>query len=654
MITEVKITNFRNIKSLDLTLGNFNAICGKNMIGKTNIIEAIYWALTDEFLDGSKADDSVLPNTNKDCTTEVEIIIGNEGSNISHSVKKQYKRNYTTSRGSTEQYFSGNITTYFYDEIKVKKADLQSCLSSAFGFEKNKIWDCKIDPIIAISNPLCFLKIDYKDLREIVFKAIGDVDTAKISALDLFAPISDVLKKFDYDEGNSKKYLKSLIKQENSNIDLLRDKIAEQTNVQDMPSDEQTKICREIEELSAKKNELESESVISAKNKELEELKEKCINQFNKEKNAFEAKRNEQTRLYQQYNSALNIQRTHDNSVEEKRQIWSKLENETINLSQIIDSDTTSISKCKAKIEELTKRINENEGALVCPKCGTIISNEHVEILKSELESEKTSLNLYEFNKEGSEKDKANKQILVDKAYEDYNNEKKKPVPSLPAPVKEPDNSECKISPELAEMKAKYISMQSVSKEELIAEENKRKQKIDELTSRITYLMGLQGKHQLFLNAQESIEKYKSQMSVELSDKIANEQKVALVDKYFKMKLEAIQSRIKEVFGDVEFVMFEDNIKDDSWSPTCYPKIIGKDVAYQYGSSSEKIETGIYIIEKIKKAFGFPNVPIIFDECEKFDSEHLKESINSMTKSQVICAKVSDLYDVPTLVDLSK
>lgn len=49
-IIKAKITKYRNLENLTIKLSKSNAICGKNAIGKTNVLEAIYWCLTDKHL----------------------------------------------------------------------------------------------------------------------------------------------------------------------------------------------------------------------------------------------------------------------------------------------------------------------------------------------------------------------------------------------------------------------------------------------------------------------------------------------------------------------------------------------------------------------------------------------------------------------------
>ena len=91
-ITYLKLLNFRNYEKLELSFSsNTNLIYGKNGMGKTNLVEAIYvLSLTKSFRGSS---DKVLINESKDVlkitgkinddiTRDYQIIINNKGKNV--------------------------------------------------------------------------------------------------------------------------------------------------------------------------------------------------------------------------------------------------------------------------------------------------------------------------------------------------------------------------------------------------------------------------------------------------------------------------------------------------------------------------------------------------------------------------------------------
>ena len=127
------------------------------------------------------------------------------------------------------------------------------------------------------------------------------------------------------------------------------------------------------------------------------------------------------------------------------------------------------------------------------------------------------------------------------------------------------------------------------------------------------------------------------------------EQMQMLVQEYIQCRLNLFQKRIESVFGTrLKIQLIEENIKEGSWNECCIPMIVDKDTPYCDGSGSEKIITGIYIAECIKKHLNLEDLPYIFDECDKLDSAHLGAL---ETKSQLISTIVNDIdYKKITLV----
>lgn len=128
------------------------------------------------------------------------------------------------------------------------------------------------------------------------------------------------------------------------------------------------------------------------------------------------------------------------------------------------------------------------------------------------------------------------------------------------------------------------------------------------------------------------------------------EEKQIALDKFIAEKYKALNERIQNVFGKVRFNLIESNIKEGSYKEVCYPYIIGTDTKFENGSTSEKIITGIAVIEALKKQGGYPNMPIIFDEAEALDTKSLADKL--ATTSQIITAKVNDEFDTPTITKI--
>ena len=80
----------------------------------------------------------------------------------------------------------------------------------------------------------------------------------------------------------------------------------------------------------------------------------------------------------------------------------------------------------------------------------------------------------------------------------------------------------------------------------------------------------------------------------------------------------------------------------------CYPSVLDKNTPFEDGSGSEKILTGIYLAECVKRHLGLGDLPYIFDECDKLDTASLAAI---PTQAQIITTKVDDInYNKVTLI----
>lgn len=118
--------------------------------------------------------------------------------------------------------------------------------------------------------------------------------------------------------------------------------------------------------------------------------------------------------------------------------------------------------------------------------------------------------------------------------------------------------------------------------------------------------------------------------------------KQVALEQFIALKYQKLNENIAQTFGEVKFNLIESNIKEGSFKEVCYPYIIGKQTKFEKGSTSEKVITGIAVIEALKRKGNLPDLPIIFDEGEALDSESIATKIK--TNAQVITAKVSDLF----------
>ena len=146
-------------------------------------------------------------------------------------------------------------------------------------------------------------------------------------------------------------------------------------------------------------------------------------------------------------------------------------------------------------------------------------------------------------------------------------------------------------------------------------------------------------KHLMFNETQKRIKNQRMLIKSLTNELNSFETQLLALDLFVKTKLQMIDNNVSNVFGDIKIKLIKENIKEGSWQQICKPCIKGKNTLFANGSTSEKITTGLAIIECVKRVLNLPNLPIVFDEELK-------------TESQVITALVNDAYEQPTVIDL--
>lgn len=183
----------------------------------------------------------------------------------------------------------------------------------------------------------------------------------------------------------------------------------------------------------------------------------------------------------------------------------------------------------------------------------------------------------------------------------------------------------------------------AIRKEETVNTTEELDAKIAELkVSKVPYEETI-NKHNLYLQAQERVNLLNKELDDIATKQCEYESKLMLVEKFTQTKLSMLQSNVEKVFGkEVKFTLVKSNIKEGSWDEVCYPSVFGKDTPFKKGSESEKIITGIYLIECVKKKMNIPDLPIIFDAGSELDTQSLNTRLN--TNAQLIMTKVDDIH----------
>lgn len=680
-LKRVVIQNFRNIDYKEYNLnGDSLLLSGKNGLGKTNVIEAIFWTLSGYTFDGTGKTDSqgVMPyEAEKDTTVSVKLDFDYNGFSFERVVEQKWSRDKETYKGTETKLFVNGAVSKNQDTAL-------SALQNYLGFNKasnefNVVPELsKLNLFQLIYNANSLKTLDYKIIREIIINMVGEVDFKEII------------------NQNQEKY-KALVKPlQNHGLDLNALKTKTKKNITDKKDGLETRIDRlkstikEYEKDSAKvvsKEDVELAKIeIEKLDKEIETLKksksatnEDKLKDINSKITEFENKiYKRKTELREEHDKAiaeleknskkkdldLKQDSLKDNQdkisvinrkIADKEILRDRTQSTLTNKENELETAKDTLEQYKEKRSETLKITDKFENDdMICPTCNTKF--DITEINEKGLEQKQKIDGL----KEGIESleddiEALNKAILE---LQTERNQVDKNVDKLEQEIKELKeqiNLETNDKPVLdyltdkvildyeKEIKALNDSKNSLSNN--VQEEN------DKVNSKIQELWEKKQPYKDTLNAEITARSYqenakeKRKELKKLQDELMTENEISILIKELEKEMyEKLDKRIENTFGDnVQFKLWKLNVSNGEYD-TRMCDIYVKDYKGRF-IDMKRINTGMFpiraaeIISKIKEHYNIPKSFIFIDEMSSLDNEH----INALKDfdEQILATKVS-------------
>lgn len=653
-ITKVEIKNFRNLKEFNADFADgVNSIKGANHIGKTNVLQAIYWVLADALIDNSAEFDSITPTTDRRAVTSVKLTFDN-----GHTFEKTYEEKWTRTRGTDTEKLTGHVTKYLQNAVAIptREEARKAIRIEILGSKMYEAEGYPVDLVKVLTNPLyLFGQEKWQNAREFIIRLVGEVTNEDVFLRHQeLEPIRDDLKEADgRTDLLSKKYKQNYASNsdELKKSEMLLAAFKEKAEANDVTDTAIKKADDFLTEYNAKLASLDDDSaenpMIEVYQKQIADIQEK-LSDANRQKLAEDQKNFAiYTRLKQKaddeyyaalrkYNEAKGMADGRQSRINLDRSSIASYEKRLADENALLDRlHQAYISK---KAETFTPTETK------CPNCGYVLN-------QADIDSEMKAFNLKkdsdlvsivargreaktEVSRLEAELKKAKENLAFESNYSAEEEQKNIEALKKVADDKrdEADRIECPKGT-MTETVADLVRQLSDAKNKLAIEKSatnsSRQRKIEEFMaaneSDVKTSKEIKTKAIIHADALGSISKEETNKAV-ISKRLAElDNKKAILKQFIITKMAMVKESTKILFPDVEMVLIENNITEGSYNEVCYPLIKGKSTPFADGSNSERILTGMAIINDIRNYLAMEPVTILFDEGETLDSNSLTQ-----------------------------
>lgn len=622
-IKNLSIKNFKGISQLDIDFLDVTNIYGANETGKTTVVDAFTWLLFNKNSSWD-TDFNIKPlestgEARHNVESEVEATLLEDNREI--KLKKVYAENWTKKRGEQVPTLTGHTTSYWFDDVPVKKKEYEDKINNIIDENLFKL----------ITNPKYFESLHWKEKRDIIFKLIPEIKNEDVAdGNKSFLELIEVIN-----QGKTlEEYRKSITAKKNKQKEALEQipvRIEEVNRNKPEPLEFET-IAKEIEQL---KNDIANiDTQISDKNKANEsankDIREKQ-NEYHRLKSQLNEKKSEiESRIWQDNNKK-------NQEHEKQKHQLEQLKNELDNIKTSIKNIDVEIKEYNDKIDEIrqewkdknSEEIEIDPENFVCPTCKREYDTEDKEKMKEEM--------IANFNnKKQSDldtlKDRATK--LKDHVSEQnkYKEEKKAKQDEVQEKIdsfdiKPPEFTDSDVAleqdKEYQELKSKVenfvVSEQKETDNSLLQKEKSNLQsELEEKQKQYSVKDEIE-------KDDRRIEELKEEQK-KISQEIAELEKIEFnIESFEKKKVSMIEEKVNAKFQYVKFKMYNQLINGGQ-EPTCVTLISG--VPYSDANNAAKINAGIDIINTLSEYYDI-YAPIFIDN---------RESVTELleTNSQII------------------
>ncbi|WP_301092479.1 AAA family ATPase [Thomasclavelia cocleata] len=618
-LNQMKLMNFQGIRNLELNFNGLDkSIRGDNGTGKTTIINAYYYLLTDkpsvamaDYSPKTKGIEGDLHNLEHtvECTFNIDGII--------KVLKKTYKEKWTQKRGNKNKELTGNTISYEVDGLPVKEKDYNREIEDLFGPR---------EVIQMLISPTYFGDIlAWKERRRYLTDICGDyTDEEIIDTVEDLKPLDEILMLNG--SATQKRSIDDHVKLLKTNMSNINKELKQ------IPSriDEAE---RAIPETAGSKTDYESR--LFEARKEISSLNDRKL--AAKSGNSVAVEKSNRIAEIKQKEREARI--AHVNSFDEVNRVINKTVNDLTNqknlISDTIGSNDIRISRLKSDVDymsnERNKLLNEyknvsvsefDESKTVCESCGQSLPMEQQEKKREEFNIKK-SKKLEKLKARGVEVGKekiAAKQLELDNLVKE-NEQLGIEVMNIATQIEIEKSKFVAVTlfedtEEYRNIKKQLADLENVDCEIYKVIEG-IDQEIHECNIRIADLNTHISRFQLAEDQQKRIEELEARQAQLAEDYDRYEYELSLCEKFIVEKVSRITEKINNRFKTVNFELFEKQITNDAIVECCNVLVPNEKsmVPYKMANNASRINAGIEIIDTLSEHFGI-RMPIFVDNAE--------------------------------------
>lgn len=673
-IKSLSLTNYRGIGSLDLNFdGKSGQIMGKNRAGKTTVIEAIEWLISDALLGDRHDLPSIKPlsDTKKKVCAEAAFDVDGE----EMRVRKEYYETWVRHKGDESAVMEGHATDYYINGAKSNLKTFQNGIEERLGFAQRP---GDVDWFQTLTDPFYFSKTlcggdDWKDARKAIIEMVGDVTNAEVFAKcpgSLLAKADLEAHKYVakdgatvYDDFEARKALKG-------QIDLAKQAIVGKQAVIDeygksaKPDPAEVAFAQsKIDEGDASVAKLNAGDS-SAYNSQIDDAQRRLIQRQKDYQESIKAPEVDRAKSQ----ALAKEMRAKNGAMWDAKSKLSEARYKAENLKAQIDLCQSKRQGFIDRVNAVNKRIADYKPGEECPTCHQPLPRDMVEKAKKEYIANceadgAAAVAEGRANKAQLDKYQAELGSLNVAGLEEAANVAAKEADDAKKAYDEAYEAESQSAQTPKADESAKAEIDAIEKEIADLREKKRTanqdtaQKVAEIRDGLAPYRATVQRQADYDSALRGRERAEGEMR-DLQKRQADlEGRQAAVALFVKTKLELLDEHIAKVFGSIRFQLVSPNIRQGSYDEVCNPYVFdvktckSSDVLLFNGSKSEQVRTGCAIAKAIGDHYGFPKMPMLFDEGGEMDQESLRALYDYLgPRQQVISVKVCDDFKTPVFM----